>query len=153
MTIMAVTGSPMFVCRNPSPCDCWAGSFSRWSLQRGYCKWVHLKDQSLRRRYNSYRTAFFKPGYEIVGGNFQGVSDVEFIGHNLYALLAGAGCSQGAIGTQWRYQKYMTMVPGQWFAIISEWLMEDKCCRLTGFTVPNHLPAAARRIERKRTII
>lgn len=32
---------------------------------------------------------------EIVGGNYQGVSDVGFIGNNLYALIAGGGCSHG----------------------------------------------------------
>ncbi|HSZ32085.1 MAG TPA: hypothetical protein VK772_02180, partial [Puia sp.] len=32
---------------------------------------------------------------EIVGGDFQGVADVAFIGNDLYALLAGAGCSHG----------------------------------------------------------
>lgn len=32
---------------------------------------------------------------EIVGGDFQGVADVAFIGDDLYALLAGAGCSHG----------------------------------------------------------
>lgn len=32
---------------------------------------------------------------EIVGGDFQGVADVAFVGNTLYALLAGAGCSHG----------------------------------------------------------
>jgi len=32
---------------------------------------------------------------EIVGGDFQGVADVAFVGNKLYALLAGAGCSHG----------------------------------------------------------
>lgn len=32
---------------------------------------------------------------EIIGGDIEGVSDVEFIGNTLYALLAGAGCSHG----------------------------------------------------------
>ena len=32
---------------------------------------------------------------EIVGGDFQGVADVACIGGDLYALLAGAGCSHG----------------------------------------------------------
>ncbi|MEO8764681.1 MAG: ScyD/ScyE family protein, partial [Ginsengibacter sp.] len=32
---------------------------------------------------------------EIIGGDIEGVSDVEFIGNKLYALLAGAGCSHG----------------------------------------------------------
>jgi hypothetical protein len=30
---------------------------------------------------------------EIIGGDVQGVADVAFIGNQLYALLAGAGCS------------------------------------------------------------
>lgn len=32
---------------------------------------------------------------EIIGGDIEGVADVEFIGNTLYALLAGAGCSHG----------------------------------------------------------
>ena len=32
---------------------------------------------------------------EIIGGDVEGVADVEFVGHTLYALLAGAGCSHG----------------------------------------------------------
>jgi len=32
---------------------------------------------------------------EIIGGDVEGVADVEFIGNTLYALLAGAGCSHG----------------------------------------------------------
>ena len=32
---------------------------------------------------------------EIIGGDIEGVSDVEFVGTTLYALLAGAGCSHG----------------------------------------------------------
>lgn len=32
---------------------------------------------------------------EIVGGDFQGVADVAFVGNKLYAVLAGAGCSHG----------------------------------------------------------
>lgn len=32
---------------------------------------------------------------EIIGGDVEGVSDVEFVGTTLYALLAGAGCSHG----------------------------------------------------------
>ena len=32
---------------------------------------------------------------EIIGGDVEGVSDVEFVGNTLYALLAGAGCSHG----------------------------------------------------------
>jgi glucose/arabinose dehydrogenase len=34
-----------------------------------------------------------------LGGLVSGVADVEFIGHHLYALLAGAGCSHGLVGT------------------------------------------------------
>jgi hypothetical protein len=34
-----------------------------------------------------------------VGGTVSGVADVAFIGHRLYALLAGAGCSHGNPGT------------------------------------------------------
>jgi hypothetical protein len=34
-----------------------------------------------------------------VGGTVSGVADVTFIGHRLYALLAGAGCSHGNPGT------------------------------------------------------
>ena len=32
---------------------------------------------------------------EIIGGDIEGVADVEFVGNTLYALLAGAGCSHG----------------------------------------------------------
>ncbi len=32
---------------------------------------------------------------QIVGGGFQGVADVAFVGNTLYAVLAGAGCSHG----------------------------------------------------------
>jgi len=32
---------------------------------------------------------------EIIGGDVEGVADVEFIGNTLYALLAGGGCSHG----------------------------------------------------------
>jgi hypothetical protein len=32
---------------------------------------------------------------EIIGGDVEGVADVEFVGTTLYALLAGAGCSHG----------------------------------------------------------
>lgn len=32
---------------------------------------------------------------EIIGGDVEGVSDVAFIGKQLYAMLAGAGCSHG----------------------------------------------------------
>ncbi len=32
---------------------------------------------------------------EIIGGDKEGVADVEFIGHDLYALVAGGGCSHG----------------------------------------------------------
>lgn len=32
---------------------------------------------------------------EIIGGDIEGVADVEFIGNTLYALLAGGGCSHG----------------------------------------------------------
>ena len=32
---------------------------------------------------------------EIIGGDVEGVADVEFINRKLYALLAGAGCSHG----------------------------------------------------------
>ena len=34
-----------------------------------------------------------------LGGLVSGVADVDFIGHHLYALLAGAGCSHGLVGT------------------------------------------------------
>jgi len=32
---------------------------------------------------------------EIIGGDVEGVADVEFVGNTLYALLVGAGCSHG----------------------------------------------------------
>lgn len=32
---------------------------------------------------------------ELIGGDVEGVADVEFVGNTLYALLAGAGCSHG----------------------------------------------------------
>jgi glucose/arabinose dehydrogenase len=32
---------------------------------------------------------------EIIGGDIEGVADIEFVGNTLYALLAGAGCSHG----------------------------------------------------------
>lgn len=32
---------------------------------------------------------------ELVGGDVEGVADVAFVDHKLYALLAGAGCSHG----------------------------------------------------------
>jgi len=32
---------------------------------------------------------------EIIGGDVEGVADVEFVGNTLYALLAGGGCSHG----------------------------------------------------------
>ena len=32
---------------------------------------------------------------ELIGGDVEGVSDVAFVDHKLYALLAGAGCSHG----------------------------------------------------------
>src|SRR5438067_10653207 len=32
---------------------------------------------------------------EIIGGDVEGVADIEFVGNNLYALLAGGGCSHG----------------------------------------------------------
>jgi hypothetical protein len=34
-------------------------------------------------------------GNELVGGDIEGVADVAFKGNNLYALLAGGGCSHG----------------------------------------------------------
>lgn len=34
-----------------------------------------------------------------LGGLISGVSDVDFIGHHLYALTSGAGCSHGLVGT------------------------------------------------------
>ena len=36
---------------------------------------------------------------EALGSLMSGVGDVAFIGHDLYALMAGAGCSHGLIGT------------------------------------------------------
>src|SRR5712692_6208895 len=35
----------------------------------------------------------------LVGGFVSGVADVAFIGHKLYALISGAGCSHGLAGT------------------------------------------------------
>jgi hypothetical protein len=60
---------------------------------------------------------------EIIGGDREGVSDVEFIGHNLYALLAGAGCSHGVASIPNQVVKINSN--GTWSSVanISEWLM------------------------------
>ena len=60
---------------------------------------------------------------EIIGGDREGVSDVEFIGHNLYALLAGAGCSHGVASIP--NQVVKINLNGTWSSVanISEWLM------------------------------
>lgn len=60
---------------------------------------------------------------EIIGGDREGVSDVEFIGHNLYALLAGAGCSHGVASIPNQVVKINSN--GTWSSVanISEYLM------------------------------
>jgi hypothetical protein len=49
-----------------------------------------------------------RPG---IGSLVSGVSDVEFVGHTLYALLAGAGCSHGLAGT---YNGVIRVRNGNW---------------------------------------
>lgn len=60
---------------------------------------------------------------EIIGGDPEGVADVEFIGHNLYALIAGGGCSHGVPSVPNGIVKIHG--DGSWSMVanLSEWLM------------------------------
>ena len=61
---------------------------------------------------------------EIIGGDVQGVADVAFIDHVLYAVLSGAGCSHGVKSEQNGVIK-IAQNGSQWkmTANISNWLM------------------------------
>ena len=60
---------------------------------------------------------------EIIGGDKEGVSDVEFIGNHLYALIAGGGCSHGVPSVPNGIVK--VNADGTWSMVanLSEWLM------------------------------
>ena len=60
---------------------------------------------------------------ELVGGDVEGVADVAFIDHTLYALLAGAGCSHGVPSIPNGVVKLRP--DGSWSMIanLSSWLM------------------------------
>lgn len=59
---------------------------------------------------------------EIIGGDVEGVSDVEFIGNTVYALLAGAGCSHGVATVPNGVIKVMPNGSWSMVANLSEWL-------------------------------
>ncbi|MDH7463154.1 ScyD/ScyE family protein [Chitinophagaceae bacterium 26-R-25] len=60
---------------------------------------------------------------EIIGGYVEGVADVAFVGNQLYALLAGAGCSHGVPKVPNGIVK--VDANGKWWMIanLSEWQM------------------------------
>jgi glucose/arabinose dehydrogenase len=59
---------------------------------------------------------------EIIGGDVEGVADIAFIGDQMYALLAGAGCSHGVPSIQNGVIK--VNADGSWSMVadISTWL-------------------------------
>lgn len=59
---------------------------------------------------------------EIIGGDVEGVADVEFIDHKLYALLAGAGCSHGVANIPNGVVKIRRNGTWKMAADLSEWL-------------------------------
>lgn len=63
---------------------------------------------------------------EIIGGDVEGVADVEFVGNTLYALLAGAGCSHGVAGVPNGIVK-VDPANGSWTMIanLSDYLMAN----------------------------
>ena len=60
---------------------------------------------------------------EIIGGDVEGVGDVAFINHVLYAVLAGAGCSHGVSSVPNGVIKVAFNGKGKMVANISEWLI------------------------------
>ena len=60
---------------------------------------------------------------ELVGGDVEGVADIAFIDHTMYALLAGAGCSHGVPSMPNGIVKVKS--DGSWglIANLSSWLM------------------------------
>jgi hypothetical protein len=59
---------------------------------------------------------------EIIGGDVEGVADVTFIGNQLYALLAGAGCSHGVSSIPNGIVKVAPNGSWSFIADISTWL-------------------------------
>ena len=60
---------------------------------------------------------------EIIGGDVEGVGDVAFVDHVLYAVLAGAGCSHGVPTVPNGVIKVAGNGHWKMIANISEWLM------------------------------
>jgi hypothetical protein len=59
---------------------------------------------------------------EIIGGDVEGVGDVEFVGRTLYAVLAGAGCSHGVASVPNGVIKVRCNGTWKMVANISDWL-------------------------------
>lgn len=60
---------------------------------------------------------------DVVGGNFQGVGDVAFIGHTMYAVLAGGGCSHGVASVPNAVVKVNPNGSWSMVANLSDWFM------------------------------
>ncbi len=60
---------------------------------------------------------------EIIGGDVEGVSDVAFIEHTLYAVLAGAGCSHGVADVPNMVLKLRPNGTWRMVANLSQWFM------------------------------
>ncbi len=58
---------------------------------------------------------------EIIGGDVEGVADVEFIDNTLYALLAGGGCSHGVPSIPNGIVKVNANGTWSWVANLSAW--------------------------------
>lgn len=58
---------------------------------------------------------------EIIGGDVEGVADVAFIGNNMYAILAGGGCSHGVPSVPNGIIKVNTNGSWSWVANLSAW--------------------------------
>ncbi|HEX7457640.1 MAG TPA: ScyD/ScyE family protein [Ginsengibacter sp.] len=60
---------------------------------------------------------------EIIGGDKEGVADVEFIGHDLYALVSGGGCSHGVPSVPNGVYRIHNNGSSSLVANLSTWLM------------------------------
>ncbi len=60
---------------------------------------------------------------EIIGGDKEGVADVEFIGHDMYALVGGGGCSHGVSSKPNGVYKINNDGSSSLLANLSDWLM------------------------------
>ena len=58
---------------------------------------------------------------EIIGGDVEGIADVAFIDNQLYALLAGAGCSHGVINSSNGVVKINSNGTWSLIANLSDW--------------------------------